>query len=155
MPVLTDDAASGVGIGNSFATGACRSRRLPRTTAPSPMVASRSSTLRACAATSPTLTTHDSMAATRTSTVLLRQYFRKGKHLARIRQSNFNPIAAKLNQRPRKRYGFQYPNNDFSNSQECCTWGVNSPPRSSAPRIARIWRSVQKCLSALDLHSDR
>jgi IS30 family transposase len=40
---------------------------------------------------------------------LLRQYFRKGKPMTRIRQSDCDHIAAKLNQRPRKRYGFQTP----------------------------------------------
>ena len=40
---------------------------------------------------------------------LLRQYFRKGKPMTRIRQSDCSQIAAKLNQRPRKRYGFQTP----------------------------------------------
>lgn len=40
---------------------------------------------------------------------LLRQYFRKGKSLAHVRQSDCNHVTAKLNQRPRKRYGFQTP----------------------------------------------
>jgi IS30 family transposase len=40
---------------------------------------------------------------------LLRQYFPKGKSLARTRQTDCNRIAAKLNQRPRKRHGFQTP----------------------------------------------
>ena len=40
---------------------------------------------------------------------LLRQYFPKGKSLARIRQADCNTVVAKLNQRPRKRYGFQTP----------------------------------------------
>ena len=40
---------------------------------------------------------------------LLRQYFPKGKSLARVRQSDCNAVVAKLNQRPRKRYGFQTP----------------------------------------------
>lgn len=40
---------------------------------------------------------------------LLRQYFRKGRPLARIRQSDCNHATAKLKQRPRKRYGFQTP----------------------------------------------
>ena len=40
---------------------------------------------------------------------LLRQYFRKGKSLARIRQNDCNHITAKLNQRPRKRHGYQTP----------------------------------------------
>lgn len=40
---------------------------------------------------------------------LLRQYFRKSKSLARIRQADCNHITAKLNQRPRKRYGYQTP----------------------------------------------
>ena len=40
---------------------------------------------------------------------LLRQYFPKGKSLARIRQADCNNVVAKLNQRPRKRYGFQTP----------------------------------------------
>lgn len=40
---------------------------------------------------------------------LLRQYFRKSKSLARIRQGDCNHITAKLNQRPRKRYGYQTP----------------------------------------------
>ena len=40
---------------------------------------------------------------------LLRQYFPKGKSLARIRQADCNAVAAKLNHRPRKRYGFQTP----------------------------------------------
>jgi IS30 family transposase len=40
---------------------------------------------------------------------LLRQYFPKGKSLAKIRQADCNAVVAKLNQRPRKRYGFQTP----------------------------------------------
>jgi len=40
---------------------------------------------------------------------LLRQYFRKGKSLARIRQVDCDSAATKLNQRPRKRHGFQTP----------------------------------------------
>lgn len=40
---------------------------------------------------------------------LLRQYFPKGKSLARIRQADCTAVVAKLNQRPRKRYGFQSP----------------------------------------------
>lgn len=40
---------------------------------------------------------------------LLRQYFPKGKTLASTRQAHCNAVAAKLNQRPRKRYGFQTP----------------------------------------------
>ena len=40
---------------------------------------------------------------------LLRQYFRKGKSMTHIRQNDCNRITAKLNQRPRKRYGFQTP----------------------------------------------
>jgi IS30 family transposase len=40
---------------------------------------------------------------------LLRQYLPKRKSLARIRQADCNAITAKLNQRPRKRYGFQTP----------------------------------------------
>lgn len=40
---------------------------------------------------------------------LLRQYFRKGKPLIRARQSDCDHATAKLNQRPRKRYGFQTP----------------------------------------------
>lgn len=40
---------------------------------------------------------------------LLRQYFRKGKPMTRIRQCDCNQITARLNQRPRKRYGFQTP----------------------------------------------
>src|SRR5690606_39232709 len=35
--------------------------------------------------------------------------FRKGRPLARIRQSDCNHATAKLKQRPRKRYGFQTP----------------------------------------------
>jgi IS30 family transposase len=40
---------------------------------------------------------------------LLRQYFPKRKSLSRIRQADCDAAAAKLNQRPRKRYGFQTP----------------------------------------------
>lgn len=40
---------------------------------------------------------------------LLRQYFPKGKSLARTRQVDCNNVVAKLNQRPRKRYGYQTP----------------------------------------------
>lgn len=40
---------------------------------------------------------------------LARQYFRKGKSLAGKRQSDCDRVAAKLNTRPRKRYGFQTP----------------------------------------------
>lgn len=40
---------------------------------------------------------------------LLRQYLPKRKSLARIGQADCNQIAAKLNQRPRKRYGYQTP----------------------------------------------
>ena len=40
---------------------------------------------------------------------LLRQYFPKRKSLSRIRQADCDAVAAKLNQRPRKRYGFQTP----------------------------------------------
>ena len=40
---------------------------------------------------------------------LARQYFRKGRSLARTRQSDCDHVAAKLNSRPRKRYGFQTP----------------------------------------------
>lgn len=40
---------------------------------------------------------------------LLRQYFRKRKSLAGKRQHHCDEVAAKLNSRPRKRYGFQTP----------------------------------------------
>jgi IS30 family transposase len=40
---------------------------------------------------------------------LVRQYFRKGKSLAGRRQSDCDQVAAKLNSRPRKRYGFKTP----------------------------------------------
>ncbi|KRG67106.1 hypothetical protein ABB29_15835 [Pseudoxanthomonas dokdonensis] len=40
---------------------------------------------------------------------LLRQYFPKGKSLGRVRQADCDAVVAKLNQRPRKRYGFQTP----------------------------------------------
>lgn len=40
---------------------------------------------------------------------LARQYFKKGKSLAGKRQSDCDQVAAKLNSRPRKRYGFQTP----------------------------------------------
>ena len=40
---------------------------------------------------------------------LIRQYFRKGKRLAGKRQSDCDQVTAKLNSRPRKRYGFQTP----------------------------------------------
>ena len=40
---------------------------------------------------------------------LLRQYFPKRTSLSRIRQADCDAVAAKLNQRPRKRYGFQTP----------------------------------------------
>jgi transposase, IS30 family len=40
---------------------------------------------------------------------LLRQYFRKRKSLARKRQHHCDEAAAKLNSRPRKRYGFKTP----------------------------------------------
>ena len=40
---------------------------------------------------------------------LIRQYFRKRKSLAGKRQSDCDEVAAKLNSRPRKRYGFKTP----------------------------------------------
>ena len=40
---------------------------------------------------------------------LLRQYFRKRKSLAGKRQHHCDEVAAKLNSRPRKRYGFKTP----------------------------------------------
>ena len=40
---------------------------------------------------------------------LLRQYFPKRTSLSRVRQADCEAVAAKLNQRPRKRYGFQTP----------------------------------------------
>ncbi|MDQ3495254.1 MAG: IS30 family transposase [Pseudomonadota bacterium] len=40
---------------------------------------------------------------------LLRQYFRKGKSLARMRQLDCDRVTTKLNQRPRKRHGFKAP----------------------------------------------
>lgn len=40
---------------------------------------------------------------------LVRQYFKKRKSLAGKRQSDCDLVAAKLNARPRKRYGFQTP----------------------------------------------
>lgn len=40
---------------------------------------------------------------------LLRQYFRKGRSLSGKRQSDCDQATAKLNSRPRKRYGFQTP----------------------------------------------
>ena len=40
---------------------------------------------------------------------LIRQYFRNGKRLAGKRQFDCDQVAAKLNSRPRKRYGFQTP----------------------------------------------
>jgi transposase, IS30 family len=40
---------------------------------------------------------------------LLRQYFRKRKSLAGKRQHHCDEAAAKLNSRPRKRYGFKTP----------------------------------------------
>lgn len=40
---------------------------------------------------------------------LARQYFRKGRSLTRRRQSDCDQVAAKLNSRPRKRYGFKTP----------------------------------------------
>ena len=40
---------------------------------------------------------------------LIRQYFRKGGSLAGKRQSDCDRVAAKLNSRPRKRYGFKTP----------------------------------------------
>jgi IS30 family transposase len=40
---------------------------------------------------------------------LARQYFKKGKSLAGKRQSDCDQVAAKLNSRPRKRYGFKTP----------------------------------------------
>ena len=40
---------------------------------------------------------------------LLRQYFPKRRSLARMRQQHCNLIAHKLNQRPRKRYGYKTP----------------------------------------------
>ena len=40
---------------------------------------------------------------------LLRQYFPKRKSLARVRQSDCDRVAAKLNSRPRKRHGFKTP----------------------------------------------
>jgi len=49
---------------------------------------------------------------------LLRQYFPKGKSLARIRQADCNSVVAKLNQRPRKRYGFQSPEQRLQQASE-------------------------------------
>lgn len=40
---------------------------------------------------------------------LLRQYFPKRRSLARVRQADCDRVVAKLNNRPRKRYGFQTP----------------------------------------------
>jgi transposase, IS30 family len=40
---------------------------------------------------------------------LLRQYFPKRKSLSRVRQSDCDHVAHKLNSRPRKRYGYQTP----------------------------------------------
>ena len=40
---------------------------------------------------------------------LIRQYFKKRKSLAGKRQSDCDEVAAKLNSRPRKRYGFKTP----------------------------------------------
>ncbi|MEG3156311.1 IS30 family transposase [Lysobacter zhanggongensis] len=40
---------------------------------------------------------------------LLRQYFRKGRSLSCKRQADCDQVVAKLNTRPRKRYGFQTP----------------------------------------------
>jgi IS30 family transposase len=40
---------------------------------------------------------------------LVRQYFKKRKSLASKRQSDCDQVAAKLNSRPRKRYGFKTP----------------------------------------------
>jgi IS30 family transposase len=40
---------------------------------------------------------------------LLRQYFPKRKSLARVRQADCDRITTKLNQRPRKRHGYQTP----------------------------------------------
>lgn len=40
---------------------------------------------------------------------LLRQYFLKGQNLTHKRQADCDQVAAKLNTRPRKRYGFQTP----------------------------------------------
>lgn len=40
---------------------------------------------------------------------LIRQYFRKGRTLSGSRQFDCDQVAAKLNTRPRKRYGFQTP----------------------------------------------
>ena len=40
---------------------------------------------------------------------LLRQYFPKRRSLARVRQADCDRVADKLNNRPRKRYGFQTP----------------------------------------------
>jgi len=40
---------------------------------------------------------------------LVRQYFKKRKSLTRKRQSDCDEVAAKLNSRPRKRYGFNTP----------------------------------------------
>ena len=40
---------------------------------------------------------------------LVRQYFKKRKSLAGKRQSDCDQVAAKLNSRPRKRYGFKTP----------------------------------------------
>ena len=40
---------------------------------------------------------------------LLRQYFPKRRSLAKVRQADCDRVAAKLNNRPRKRHGFQTP----------------------------------------------
>jgi IS30 family transposase len=40
---------------------------------------------------------------------LLRQYWPKGTDLSRYAQADFNKIALRLNQRPRKTLGFQTP----------------------------------------------
>ena len=48
---------------------------------------------------------------------LLRQYFPKRKSLARTRQADCDRVVAKLNQRPRKRHGFQTPAQQIQRSR--------------------------------------
>jgi len=44
---------------------------------------------------------------------LIRQYLPKGKTMSKIRQSQCDTIANKLNNRPRKRHGYKTPNQCF------------------------------------------
>lgn len=47
---------------------------------------------------------------------LVRQYFPKGSSFEQVTQQQVNEVTEKLNQRPRKRFGYQSPNEVFQNA---------------------------------------